>query len=460
MTSKPSYMQWLIYAITLCAGLGGVLYGYDIGVISGALPLMQKSIALTLVQQEIIVGAVLAGSLVGTLLAGSAADRFGRRTMILIACIVFTLGVCTIFFTHQFQTLLFSRLLLGVGVGIISVVVPLYLTEIAPAHLRGRSVTAFQIFLTFGILLAYVVDLFFTHVGDWRAMFAIILIPTAILFFSMLFLPETPRWLMSHGKMDLAKDILCKLRPAHLVQIEIDCILEGVKNTKRGTWKDLFAKQHMSLLAVSLIIAICNQFTGINVILQYAPMVMKAAGISSELAAMMATVGIGAVNFLATLIALALIDYVGRKRLLMVGTGGVVLANVYLALCSVILPVGPSQSVFVLFGLLVYIASFAIGPGVIVWLAISELLPTKVRGKTVALCLFVNSVAATMLSSTFLSIQKAIGMSSTYWLFAGFTLIYFLVAKYLLPETNGKELEDIQKKHEPQILSTPKEALS
>lgn len=445
--AKQLHMKWLIYAITLCAGLGGILYGYDIGVISGALPLMQKSIALTLVQQEVIVAAVLAGSLLGTLTTGSAADRFGRRTMILVACIVFAAGVSLILLAHQFLSLFLARLLLGVGVGIISVVVPLYLSEIAPAHLRGRSVTAFQIFLTFGIMLAYLVDLLFTHTGNWRGMFGIILVPTAILFTSMLLLPETPRWLMSKGKAVQAKRILYALRPKHLVAIEVQCIEDGLKMT-RNTWRELFNRAFIWPLTIALTIAICNQLTGINVILQYAPIVMKNAGISSDLAAMMATLGIGALNFICTLVAMTLVDFLGRKSLLMLGTGGVVLTNVYLALCSHFLPVGPSQSVFVLFGLLAYIASFAIGPGVIVWLAISELLPTKVRGKAVALCLFVNGMAATMLSGAFLSIQKNFGMSATYWLFAGCTVIYFIVAKYWLPETKGRDLEDIQKSYQ------------
>jgi len=354
---------------------------------------------------------------------------------------------------HQFNTILAARLLLGIGVGIISVAVHLYLAEIAPAHLRGRSVTAFQIFLTFGIMLAYVVDLCFTHKGNWRGMFAMILVPTFILFFSMLLLPETPRWLMSKGQNTKAEKILRALRAPHLVSIEMECITDGLKTT-RGNWGDLFKKMHWGPLCIALSIAVCNQLTGINVILQYAPTVMHKAGISSELAAMMATLGIGIVNFVTTLIALALIDFVGRKRLLMVGTGGVVLTNFYLGLCTYILPVGITQSIFILFGLLLYIASFAIGPGVIVWLAISELLPTKVRGKTVALCLFANGIAATLLSSAFLSIQKSLGMGATYWLFAACTLIYFIIAKKWLPETKGYNLEDIQKQYEQNRTTT------
>ncbi len=450
--SNPLHKKWLIYAITLCAGLGGVLYGYDIGVISGALPLMQKSIFLSLPQQEIIVGAVLAGSLVGTLLTGNAADRFGRKTMIILACFIFASGVNIILLAHTFFSLLMARLLLGFGVGIISVAVPLYLSEVAPAHLRGRSVAMFQIFLTFGIMLAYFVDLLFTHQGNWRAMFAWILLPTAALFISMFILPETPRWLMGQGKMAKAKHILYSLRASHLVEIEFKAIEEGLQTTK-SSWRTLLTPAFIPALSVALLIAICNQLTGINVILQYAPIVLHKAGITSELAAMMATVGIGVLNFIGTLIALALIDVVGRKRLLIFGTGGVVLMNTYLALCSHFLTNASSQSIFVLFGLLAYILCFAIGPGVVVWLAISELLPTKVRGKTIALCLFANGLMATILSSSFLTIQTHLGMSATYLLFAFCTCIYFVVAKYWLPETKNCNLEEIQKNYEKKIIN-------
>ena len=438
-----TYKQWLIYAITLCAGLGGVLYGYDIGVISGALPLMQKTITLSLQQQELIVGGVLAGSLLGTLFTGAAADRYGRRAMILLACIIFACGVSLIIMAHGFASLICARLLLGLGVGVISVAVPLYLSEIAPAHLRGRSVAMFQIFLTFGIMLAYLVDLFFTQQGNWRAMFALILVPTLVLFVSMLLLPETPRWLLSRGKERKARKILQGLRPAHLVEIEIQAIQAGAQASK-SSWRELLNPVYAPALFVALTIAVCNQLTGINVILQYAPIVMHSAGLSSGLAAMMATLGIGTLNFLATLVSMALVDVIGRKRLLIFGTGGVIMMSLYLALCSYILPQGSTQATFVLLGLLAYIVCFAVGPGVIVWLAISELLPTKVRGKTVALCLFVNGLTATVLSSCFLSIQVHFGMGATYLLFAACTCVYFVTAKYFLPETNNRNLEDIQ----------------
>jgi sugar porter (SP) family MFS transporter len=433
--------------IIFSAGLGGILYGYDIGVISGALLFVQKTIPMSQSETGFIVGAVLMGGLVGTLITGPLADKFGRRTMILAACVIFIIGIILILTANSFVTLLAARLFLGVGVGVVAVAVPLYLTEIAPTKIRGRSVTIFQLLLTFGILLAYFVDLIFTPSGNWRGMFAVILIPAAVLFISMLFLPETPRWLLAKNRHAKAEKILGKIHHHSEIQNELAQIVNSFKKTASSSWKALFARNLWLPLFVALVIAACNQLTGINVLLQYAPIVIKEAGLDSNMGTMFSTVGIGLINFIGTILALFLIDHFGRKRLLVIGTLGIIIAYSYLALLPHFLVPGKFAAELTIAGFFAFIFFYSTGPGVVVWLAISELLPTKVRGQAVALCLFVNSLAGSLLATVFLPIEHKIGMSNTYWMLTIFTVVYFLTALFLLPETKGKTLEEIQESY-------------
>lgn len=440
---NSSHNIFILFTI-FCAGLGGILYGYDIGVISGALLFVQKTIPMTDAQIGFIVGAVLTGGLVGTLFTGQLADRFGRRKMILVACIIFAIGLINILLSTNFFWLLTARLLLGIGVGVVAVAVPLYLTEIAPPDIRGRSVTIFQLFLTLGILVAYLVDLFFTKTGNWRGMFAVIFIPVSILFFSMLFLPETPRWLLSKQLKEEAINVLTKIRNTkNEVNAEILQIEESLQQTG-GTWRALFARNYWLPLFITVTIAICNQFTGINVLLQYAPLIIEKSGLHTQIASMLGTVGIGFVNLCGTILAFFLVDKIGRRALLITGTLGIIIAYVFLGTLPFLISEGEIQAKLSLLGFFIFIIFFAIGPGVVVWLVISELLPTKVRGKAVSLGLFFNSLAASILSTIFLLIRDGLGISGTYYLFAGFTVVYFLVATFLLPETKNKSLEQIQ----------------
>lgn len=450
---SPLTRQLFVFFTIFCAGLGGMLYGYDIGVVSGALLFIQKTISLSQQQVGLIVGAVLTGSLIGTIFTGKLADIFGRKKMIIATCCIFVVGVTLILFADSFLSLFCARLLLGVGVGVVAVAVPLYLAEISPAHLRGRAITIFQLMLTFGIVLAYCIDLLFVPSGNWRGMFAVILVPTAVLFFGMLILPESPRWLLAKNHRLQAQAVLLKIYSTKIAENALQEIEKSLQQVTQTKFSALFTRKLRLPLCVALVIAICNQLTGINVLLQYAPLVIKTAGLNSEIGTMFGTVGIGALNFLGTILAFFLVDRCGRRLLLLIGTGGVIAAYTYLGVLPHVIPTGQLQAEYTIVGFFTYILFFAIGPGVVVWLAISELLPTKVRGQAISLCIFLNSLAAATLSTVFLSIQSTLGISNTYLLFAGFTLIYFLTALLYLPETKGKTLEEIQqfyiKKAEP-----------
>lgn len=436
--------NFFIFCIAGLVSVGGILYGYDMGVISGALLFMKNSIPMTDNQVGMIVGAVLGGGLLGTLIAGPIGDKFGRRCLIASASIIFLLGITCILAANTFFMLLFARMMLGVGVGVVAVAVPLYVSEIVPSQDRGKYVTFFQLLLTLGIVLAYVVDLLFTATGNWRAMFAVLYVPSIILLFGIFLLPETPRWLIANKRVDQARLVLQKIRatPA-IVEEDIHQIQEGLTEVL-GSVKELFSKHLWMPTLIAIAVAIFNQLTGINSFLQYAPLILKNSGIDSNLITMIGSAGIGTLNFLFTLIAIALIDTLGRRPLLLIGVSGVILSELFLGGINYFIPDSPNAGILSLMGLLFFIMFFAIGPGVVVWLVISELFPTRIRGKGIAICLFFNSLASTTLATFFLPLAKYIGMGPTYGLFAVFTLGYLLVSYFFLPETKARSLEEIQ----------------
>jgi SP family galactose:H+ symporter-like MFS transporter len=444
--------------VACLVSVGGILYGYDVGVISGALLFIKDAIPMTDTQMGVIVGAVLGGGLLGTLLAGPIGDYYGRRKLIMLSSLIFIVGVTCILLAETFVLMLCARLLLGVGVGIVAVAVPLYVAELVPAKDRGKYVTFFQLLLTFGIVMAYFVDLFFTPSGNWRGMFAVVLIPALILFFGMLFLPESPRWLIANQQTELARHILHRIRSCReTVEADIDAIQKSLADTQ-GSWRELFSYPFLLPTLTAFAIAIFNQLTGINSFLQYAPLILKSAGLQSDMITMLGSVGIGILNFLCTLVAITLIDSVGRRPLLLIGVFGVMFSEIYLGFVSHLSLSSNTIGTLSLIGLFAFIVCFAIGPGVVVWLAISELFPTRLRGKGIALCLFLNSLAATLLATFFLPMSHQLGMSKTYWLFAIFSGVYGVLTYFLLPETKTRSLEDIQmdmQKNLPSVLSVP-----
>lgn len=436
-----------IFVICIAAfvSVGGILYGYDMGVISGALLFIKDTIPLSDTEVGFIVGAVLGGGLLGTLLAGPVSDRFGRRFLILLSSIIFIMGVISILLAKHFVMLFMARLFLGVGVGIISVAVPLYVAEIVPSENRGKYVTFFQLLLTFGIVFAYFIDLLFTPSGNWRAMFAILFIPSLILFCGVFVLPETPRWLIANNKLEKAKNILRRIhRNDFAAEEDYQAIQQSLKEFRKERWSELFSHKFLLPSFIAVAIAIFNQLTGINSFLQYAPLILKNAGINSNVVSMLGSAGIGMLNFLFTLIAITLIDTLGRRPLLLIGVAGVIASEIFLGCINYYMPNSSSGGVLSLIGLLFFIMFFAIGPGVVVWLAISELFPTQIRGKGMAICLFFNSLASTLLATFFLPLVKWLGMGETYWLFSFFSLGYFFTVLFFLPETKARSLEEIQ----------------
>ncbi|HAG62072.1 MAG TPA: sugar porter family MFS transporter [Coxiellaceae bacterium] len=432
------------FGISLIVGMGGVLYGYDIGVISGALLLIRDSITMTDSQMGWLVGAVLWGGLLGTMMAGPIADAWGRRAGIISACCVFIIGVICILSADQFLELLVARLLLGIGVGIIAVAVPLYVTEIVTADHRGMYVSFFQCFLTIGILLAYVVDYYFLTQGHWRLMFAVILIPAGFLGCAMCFLPESPRWLLLKGFNHRAEQVLLRLfsNVDAVTQTRI-AIMDSPTLTGQG-WSSFFNPACLWPLLLGIAVAILNQWTGVNAFLQYAPYLLKTAGASTNQVAMLGSVGIGVLNCVGTFVGLLLVDSWGRRRLLLTGIAGVFFFELSLSLLPIFSLSPHVYGLCSMIGLLGFMLSFSIGPGLVVWLVFAELLPTTLRAKGMAVCLFFSSCSGAALASFFPVLLHHFGIAHTYGLFAISALIYWLVCFWGMPEAKGQSLEAIQ----------------
>jgi len=441
--------------IMFFAGIGGILYGYDIGVIAGALLFIEHDIPMSTAKLSLIVAAVLGGGSIATLISGYLSDRFGRKRLILIAALIFILGILLVILAHAYTLLLIGRIIQGIGVGILTIVIPLYIVETMPAEYRGRGITIFQAFLTVGIAAAALVDLLFMETGNWRAMFGISLIPGLVLFLGGSLLPESPRWLFNQGRIDQARAAL--LRCGSQQQAELDFSemnqLASIAEIKQPEKCSIFHRHYIAPFLLALAIACLNQLTGINSLLQFSTYIINASGIHSYVLSMMGTLGITTVNFLTTLVAFFLVDRVGRRPLMLFGTVGMTISLFVLGGLSGFIPPSPFQGYAIIIGMIAYIFMFAIGPGVIVWLVLSELLPTEVRGTGMAICLFMNSLVSTLLASGFLSIAKHVGYIGDFWLCALCTLVYFYVVLKFLPESKAKTLEEIEAEYKQKWLT-------
>lgn len=441
MNKQTSQWFYVLY-IMLFAGIGGMLYGYDIGVISGALPFMQQEISLNALQLSMIVAAVLGGGSLATLVSGGLSDIFGRKKLIMTAACIFIVGVLCLIFSETFMGILIGRIIQGIGVGIITIIIPLYLVETVPYEYRGRSIAIFQCFLTAGILLASVVDLKFLDHGDWRVMFACALIPGALLLLGTFKLCESPRWLLVKGRDVDARTALSYCNDTHEVEKE----LQEMKALQRKNINKVhfFDKKYRVPFLIALAIACLNQMTGINSLLQFSTFIIMKSGLHSVAISMLGTLGITLLNFLTTVLAFFLIDKVGRRPLMLIGTAGITLSLTFLAAVSFFVPISTLQGYLTIAGMLAYIVAFAIGPGVIVWLCLSEILPTPIRGNGMAVCLFANSLTSTLLASGFLEISKWVGYAGNFMLCGIATLLYFILVYRFLPESNQKTLEEIE----------------
>ncbi len=428
--------------------LAGALFGYDQGVISGALLGIQKAFAVGAVALEIVTSWVTLGAMFGSLAGGYVADHFGRKRALLVAAGLFIVGASVEAFAPDVPVLVFGRLAAGFGVGVAAVAAPLYAAELAPAAQRGRFVSSYQLAITIGIFVAYLIDEALAGPGGWRLMLGVSAFVGVLLALAVLLAVESPRWFAKAGRRDDARRTLVALGGGD----EADARLAAIEASLRAehetpSWADVFSSRWRTPLKIGLGLAVLQQITGINAIIYYADQIFAAAGFTTPAAQTEATTwAIGGVNVLSTFIAIAFIDRLGRRPLLIAGLIGMgfSLAAVGFAFQRSQAGGQVSLGVVTLGALIVFIVSFAFSLGPVTWTVINEIYPGDIRGRAVAVATAVNWGAAFLVSEFFLSIVKAIGQAYAFWLFAAFCALGLVWVTVVVPETRCRSLEEIE----------------
>ncbi len=444
MARESTKQRWLLGIISAVAAIGGLLFGYDTGVISGAILYIRHDYALTIGQEELIISMVSLGAIFGAILGGPISDRLGRKKVVLSSSVLFVISAIGLSLSGSINELIFWRFLVGFAIGISSATAPLYIAELAPRYIRGALVTINQLFITIGILSSYLIGLLFVESQSWRLMFAIAGIPAAVQFLVMVFFPESPRYLTNIGDKKKALAILTRFRGSPKDAKKEIAHIEAMSAEKKPHWKELLSKNIRPALLAGVGVTVIQQITGINTIIYYAPTIFQFAGFASNKAALMATLWVGIVNVLMTFVAIYLLDKVGRKPLLFFGLGG-------MAVSLIVLGIGFHQTVnpalvgtIALICLFTYIASFAYGLGPIGWLLNSEIYPLHIRGKAVGVATCANWASNFIITATFLNLIHLLGKSGTFWLYGFVGLLGLLFVWKRVPETKAKSLEEIE----------------
>lgn len=433
-----------VYAVAAVSALGGLLFGYDTGIISGALLYLREDLGLSSRGQEIVVSIILVGAMVGALGSGRLAGRYGRRRVVLWTAVVFAAGAVGAAVAPGTGSLVAARFILGLAVGGASNMVPVYIAEVAPAAIRGRLIVVFQLMVAIGQLTAYVCGWLFAGSGGWRIMFALAVIPAAVLAVGMLRLPESPRWLVEHGHDDAAKAVLRRLRPACAdIDAEIASVREIATSAPRANYRTLTRRWVRPALVVALGVAAFSQLTGINAVVYYAPTMLSDAGFGDS-AALLTGIGIGAMLVVAGVSGAIAVDAIGRRRTMLFflplsGLAMTVLGVAFLVDDS------PAQRWTVIVSLFAYILFNGIGMQSVVWLIAPEILPLSVRGPATSLATLTVWGFDLVIAVTALSAINAIGRSGTFFVYAAMNVLCIAFVLFKVPETRKRSLEEIEK---------------
>jgi MFS transporter, SP family, galactose:H+ symporter len=429
-----------IVLTSITVAIGGFLFGYDTAVISGAILFVRSQFHLGSVQTEVAVSIVLAGALAGTALGGYLGDRIGRRPTLLVTAVTYGIFALTTGLSNGPLVFVLSRLFVGAAVGISSMLVPLYIAELAPEDIRGALVTLNQLAISTGVVVAYYVDYLLAGSGNWRLMFMSAVVPSIVLLGGLLFLPETPRWLAAHGDFTAAAKILARIEAPEKAVRDLQ-ELRHVTETDQLRFRDLWVRRFRKPLIVGIVLAIFQQITGVNTIVYYAPTIMQMVGFSSAGTAILATFLIGLVGLVATIVSMFLVDKVGRRPLLLISLAGMGVVLLHLAF---VLGDPHPRKWIVLADVLVYLAAFDLGLGPIFWLLISEIYPTTVRAQAMSLATMAIWAADFLVTATFLTVVDHLGMRGCFLLFAGLCLVAFVFSFRMVPETRDRTLEQIE----------------
>ncbi|ATM76934.1 MULTISPECIES: sugar porter family MFS transporter [Serratia] len=445
-TSKGRSNAQMTFFVCFLAALAGLLFGLDIGVIAGALPFIAHEFQITSQQQEWVVSSMMFGAAVGAVGSGWLSYRLGRKYSLMIGAVLFVIGSLCSAFAPNNDILLVSRVLLGLAVGIASFTAPLYLSEIAPERIRGSMISMYQLMITIGILGAYLSDTAFSYSGSWRWMLGIITLPALLLFVGVFFLPRSPRWLASRGRDAEARKVLEMLRDTtEQAKAELDEIRESLK-IKQSGWA-LFKdnKNFRRAVYLGVLLQVMQQFTGMNVIMYYAPKIFDLAGFASTAQQMWGTVIVGLVNVLATFIAIGLVDRWGRKPTLKLGF---LVMAIGMGTLGTMMNIGmntPAAQYFAILMLLMFIVGFAMSAGPLIWVLCSEIQPLKGRDFGITCSTTVNWIANMIVGATFLTMLNSLGSAHTFWIYAGLNLVFIFITIALIPETKNISLEHIER---------------
>ncbi|KAI9127532.1 hypothetical protein K1719_000525 [Acacia pycnantha] len=467
---KPKRNKYAL-ACAILASMISILLGYDLGVMSGAAIYIKRDLKLSDVRLEILMGIINLYSLIGSCLAGRTSDWIGRRYTIVLAGGIFFVGALLMGFSTNYAFLMFGRFVAGIGIGYALMIAPVYTAEVSPASSRGFLTSFPEVFINGGILLGYISNYAFSRLPlrlGWRLMLGIGAIPSVLLAIGGLVMPESPRWLVMRGRLREAKRILDKtsdskeearLRLADIKEaagIPESCDDDVVqvtvkKNIGEGVWKELFlhptpAVRHILIAALG--IHFFQQASGVDAVVLYSPTIFEKAGITSDTDKLLATMAVGFVKTIFILVATFLLDRVGRRPLLLTSVGGMILSGLTLAASLTIIDHSKAKLVWTIVlsivTVLSYVATFSIGAGPITWVYSSEIFPLRLRAQGAAAGVVVNRVTSGVISSTFLSLQKAITIGGAFFLFAGITTVGWIFFYTMLPETQGKTLEEME----------------
>lgn len=434
----PRFRTYLIGA------LGGLLFGYDTGIIAGAILFIRKDFRLTALEQGLVVSSLVFGALAGAVTTGYLSDRFGRRRLLLVAGAVYAGGAVGAALAPSVTVLIGFRLLLGLAVGVSSVLVPLYLAEMAPTPLRGALTSLNQLMIAIGIFVSYVVTFVLSGSGAWRVMLGLAALPAALMLLGLWFQDESPRWLVAHGRPEEARAVLARTQEGSEVQREIAEIHRANEaGSAFGILGLLRTGRLRRGLLVAAMLAVFQQLVGINTIVYYAPTILNAAGFGKS-AAILNSVGLASLSIVATVIAAGIVDRVGRRPLMLGGLVGMVASMAVIGIVFFGSGLPTLKGKILAVGCLaVFKIAFSLSWGPLVWVMLPELLPLHVRGMVMGGAVFLNW-ATNFLVSLLFPLVLAAGAGPAFELFAGFGFIAFVLTAKWLPETTGRSLESIE----------------
>lgn len=446
--NKPNTLSKYVIIISVIAAIGGLLFGYDTAVIAGAIGSIQTIFDLSPALTGWAASSAIWGCMIGVIFSGFLSDKFGRKKVLILSAILFFISAVGSSIPNNLTQFVLARLIGGVGVGIASMLSPMYISEIAPAKIRGTLVTLYQLAIVIGINLVYYINLQIASSGDaqwnldigWRIMLASEVIPALLFFIMLFFIPESPRWLASKGKIDSAKAIIEKINGQNKSAELLNEIQDSFKEEK-GSILVLFTSGLRMAIVVGMFLAFFSQITGINAIIYYAPEIFKNIGFGAD-SAMFQTVIIGTVNTIFTFVAIAFIDKYGRRTLLLWGISGMIIC---LGGVGLMFHFELSSGPWLLLFILGFIASFAMSLGPIPWVLISEIFPTKFRGVAMSISILMVWIGVVLITQLTPILLESVGGAFTFWIFMFNAIILIIFTYNMIPETKGKTLEEIAK---------------